>query len=105
MHQSLSQWTGAGLLSGLIVHLRMNAEIYRLFFDLSAEQLTEIENLSVLPIWMLIIGLVATGQLQRGRTQAHRQAEWTDRRTSGAGRLPPSLLPHSGRITVGRMWE
>jgi membrane protease YdiL (CAAX protease family) len=56
-----SQWTGAGLLSGLLIHLGMNAEIYRLFFDLETDQLTRIEHWSVLPIWLLIIGLVISG--------------------------------------------
>ena len=49
-----TRWTGAGLLSGVLLHLGMNAEIYRLFFDLSPDQLNRIEHWSVAPIWLLV---------------------------------------------------
>lgn len=57
-----TQWTGSALLSGLMIHLGMNAEIYRLFFDLSTEQLTRIERWSVLPIWVLVVLLFSFGR-------------------------------------------
>ncbi len=61
----LSLVTERPLLAGLLVHLGFNAEIYRFFFDLSAEARDAVERWTLVPLWALVGWLVLSGRLRR----------------------------------------
>lgn len=59
----LSLVTERPLLAGLLVHVGFNAEIYRFFFDLSREAQDSVERWTLIPIWLLVAALAASGRL------------------------------------------
>jgi membrane protease YdiL (CAAX protease family) len=66
---ALSLRTGTHLLTGFLVHLGFNVELYRFFFDLP-EQRGAIERWALVPLWALVLWLLATGRLAGGRSES-----------------------------------
>ncbi|MFQ5526749.1 MAG: hypothetical protein ACE5GX_10860 [Thermoanaerobaculia bacterium] len=64
----LSLRSGTHFLTGFLVHLGFNAEIYRFFFEHLADGRETIERWALIPMWGLIVWLAATGRLERSRS-------------------------------------